>query len=361
MVTVDRESDIPGAVEEFYNTFSQPVSKASKFYTLYYMDEELDLDGFGFQLHQESNSQRDAFYNYSIYACLWELTNITDFFNIDNYTWFPILSAGDVVENIEGGGYHHYPDKSEANAIANDVIQIIERNTSDGVTEKVKDIMLYKVPKVSTPLTVEQTVDFARTVGGEYNAFTEPDEFLEACEFIFGYDWENGVDWTKKGYIHIDPSKNDNAFGWRVSYGGQGWKSVATTARMRDELSSTAYIDLMWAVEHNNGNFIDKIPEVTSDELESVAQVINSEFEDGEGVKPNEFQGVTEEEVGKYYMSHLVPEILTHAREENIRPLFRLARNKYSELRSPRLREELFPQSEMIIDGEAVDLILEER
>lgn len=145
-----------------------------------------------------------------------------------------------------------------------------------------------------------------------FDIYTRSDRWLNTMEDLFGTDWlpDDKLD------------RHDDEYGWSFNYGGDGWARVAETALLKDEIGRQAYVDLMWSVEHNNGNFVDKVELNTEQEVENIRMAIQR-MDTG---RKKEVDTIEDRLSEAYLLDNLLPGVLDAAREERLRFIFNVAR-----------------------------------
>jgi hypothetical protein len=336
--------------EEIVDVLDKPVSRACKFYTLYYIDVELDIDGFDFYYNQEKDLQYDALYNYSIFACGGELKHLGKHFAIDNFKLDDILYRAEGVNHREKTQAAGQIYKSNASEYVKYLSEAIETEAPPELHSLIKQLMINNHINM-TPIKDERDlVGFIKTMEHDYSAFSRHERFLRACKFIFGYDWGQKFSDMFAPALKVKPKDNPNAYGWQVQYGGDGWSNVPETALLRHDFDGEqTFIDMMWAVEHNNGNFVDKLPFIDNDEMEIVAKSFREEVKLADSRYIDIGGKITVGDIAPMYETRIMQNVLDFARSENMRPVARIAKNMYSELRDRRLRLDMFPQDELLV------------
>lgn len=343
MVLSESGGNIDEISEQMYDVFTTPATQASKFYTLYYIVEELDLNEFDFDLFEATNEQKDAFYNYSVYVCAREMSNIYSHFAIDNIKLDGIHQMHPDLEAVMGVAPVAGVTENKAEVMVEEIEEQIDNNAPRDIRRKVKQIMLRDPQNTGPPITLGELKTLNKGAEEQWSVFSDSDKFLRACKFIFSHDWGRKYRESQPPYISIDPKDNENAFGWQVQYGGDAWGSVAKTALLKNSLGGKAYVDMMWAVEHNNGNFIDKIPDIQSIDIESVTGTLNEEREENDSLYHAYKSGYTDKMIATHLLDRIMPSILDAARSGNIRPLYRIMQNRF-EILGRDVRGTMLPQ-----------------
>lgn len=262
MVIVREPHDVDDAVDQMQEWIGRPVTSASQYYTLYYLVEIEDVDELGFKLMQTASALRDSFYNYSVFATASEAANVYEHFSWEGYTLSKIITRSPRGQpRVRSRKYDDVEREIEERADARDHFQTALRDVADGWEHDILfEIMMRERNLNSAPTRIPKELRYARHLEEGFNAFTDSESWLNAMQALFGYDWrgEHG------------PHISGDGFGWNPSFGGEAWAKVCETAKLKDEMGKQAYVDLMWSVEHNNGNFIDKIGMHTQDEIVAI-------------------------------------------------------------------------------------------
>ena len=331
MVTVDNRADVEDAAIEFLGQFGTPVTTASRFYTYLYLADIKGIDQLEFDLFKLENSLADAFLNYTVYAVAGEIGNKDRKLNLAS------MPMGDVARQRFSG---------RSNSIYNDLKEqgTIDRTPGEILREVEADIQTYfqtfwpdNNPSLATDILLDPTFKFPRgsdegSVINELEIMEEknsilsrPFRFLKAAQAIFNADYRDAIEdteWYKK--------RGDGEMGWNINYGGEAWGAVCETARNIQSLSEKAYIDLMFSVEHNNGNFLNKVPRIHDAEYENITEFFPT-------LRENRFRS-------SHLYDTILPAVLDAAKEENIKPLYRIAKKEDSGLRKRFITDDLFPR-----------------
>lgn len=358
MVKVDSKSDIEAAVKEFNRIFQNPVTHCCRFYTNYYLGEIKEFRNFDFELKRVALEQSDAFYNYSLYACAKEIRHIWEKFVFSGNNLASMLFRSKKYEQMGSSGDMRMSDFSPnaAYKTKQDLISHIEK-TAPGKSEGlIKKIMLNEETDDSFYVDEESIIEFCEKAEDLYNTFTEPDVFLSACEYIFGHDL--GKMWKRKEDMPFRPNDVVGKFvGWNPNYGGDGWESVAKTARLKDDFTNPSMVDLMWSVEHNNGKFIDKVPEITKEELDRLRDRFRDEW--SEAGLPHDINAsfpwikLDKSDI----LSTVLPVALDFGKEGNIEPLFKMVEGHFDEFSDRQLRHIDLPRDEWFVETSMIQSI----
>jgi hypothetical protein len=329
MALVKEPRDVEGAVEEFTQVFGRPVTHAAQYYTLYYLVEIEDVDEIGFELLQTTRTLRDAFYNYSVFATAKEASHIGDHFQYDSKTIGKIL------------GNRKRPNFKMAGRSKEDIER--EQRQNEKVAQMFKDDVREKLPRTNANLLLNfakspnnlptgrtfmmEPIDTAESLERKYSAFTNSERWLSTMSDLFATDWS----------VQGAASTLGASYGWNPEYGGDAWARVCDTALFKEEMGKQAYVDLMWSVEHNNGNFIDKVEHDTVAERDSIIEAIDRMDTGGKQKVDRIKQKVREGTI----VEEILPKILTAARAENLRFAFSLAEVTIDSVSLRRYREKI--------------------
>lgn len=349
MVSVDIANEITEAVDEFVDVLANPVTSASKFYTLYYLSEVKQMKEYEFDLFKEADKQADSFYNYSIFACITELTNLQTSWALGGHT------LGEIAEGSGAGGPSYTDsdlrlpnDKYEA------LMDAIEREIDDtcpnSITDTVKDLMIRDLPSKGRANSIREIKVVCENADAKYDAFTDSIDFLRSAKYIFGNDWDSLIDDRDVRNVLYEITRED--IGWYPEYGGSGWESVPETSLRKHEMGNNAFVDLMWSVEHNNGNFINKMPVTESDEAKLVAEYMRKEL----GSMPMQDRPanavISVSRVQSELNMNLIAVILSRARNEHLVPLYEIANMDDETLFGRGVSKDTFPGEKKILEDD---------
>ena len=357
MVEIETKSDIRPAVSEFNDVLSEPVGRVAKFYTLYYISEEMGNIGVEFDMRKEAEVQADSFYNYSIYATSSEISNLGSQFKFGTVALHDLVeSSGSDEQDREGSMLIDHGES--ARRITDALKDEIEENCPNEAKGKVKEIMFSSDLQLRSPDSVEMLRAAALRSEDAHDVYTDSETFLKASEFIFSNNWERLKNKVMPHLLY--DSLDDGDIGWAPSYGGDAWASIPRTALLKDEFSEKSFIDLMWSVEHNNGNFIDKVPNTRPSDIQAFAEQIRDEAWEKGMIGDINIEQSSGAGIWTEFRGDVLNTALDFAKSGNIRPLFQIAKRKNRSLSNPRLRDEMFPMEKMFIEDERILNLIEE-
>lgn len=242
MVQMKPEDDserIAKVVDEFTHHIGRPIKSVAAFYSYYYLTEIRDEDQFEFDHFQTATTLQDALYNYSIYASSMEATNAP----------IKLSFAGKEIGDIDSDG-------GETKA---DLIEYLEGNATH--PNLIRGMLVGAYP-INYRMKRSGILESAKEFETKYNAFSHSKDYLQALKFIFGHFGlqSTPIQNETKGEMSESEDRPVGKYGWANNYGGPAWAGVCETALHYHEMGKTAFVDLMLSVEHNNGNFMNKVP-----------------------------------------------------------------------------------------------------
>lgn len=219
------ESELEITAIELHDTIGNPLREASSFYTAYYLSEIEGIKEAEFDLFQMKGKLYDVFGNYVIHSILKEMFNAKTSFYIH----------GRKLRKAARVEIRDYVDKTFPFGIRKKILRIltIARDERPMIWRDDAD------SNVETYMTWEESV----------SAFSEQREFLKAAEAIF----------NEGGELSKDEIRDQEESGWRRNFGGPSWGKIASHGLMKDELTKISWIDLSWSIQHNTGNWFNKI------------------------------------------------------------------------------------------------------
>jgi hypothetical protein len=335
MVTVERREDVEEAMKEVFELFAQPVTTTSRFYTHLYLADVKQRDEFDFELFKLKNKLSDAFINYTVYAVAREIGNKDQKLELDGFSMRE-LARGRVNELTA----ERYSDIRRENSNTPTLGEILDGQKGRLISAFVggmnedhtlgKNILMDNTFRIPRGTKLEGIIDVMEDMETKYSVLSNPFMFLEEAKRIFNFNYSAAVGetwWTREV---------GGESGWSINYGGEAWGAVCETAMQARDLSDKAYVDIMFSVEHNNGNFLNKIPEIDESEREMVEKFF-PQYEGSTFIKTEIYDTI-------------MPAILDAAKEENIRPLYKIAKDSDSSLRTRSLQASVFPPGRNLLD-----------
>jgi hypothetical protein len=228
-------------------TAGRPIRNASLFYSLYYLSEIEGVDEASYDLFQVTDHLYDGLYAYGLHTITLEMQHIGRWFEVNGEP-FAEATEQQIVDHFEEA----ISDKNQLYAI-----RAAMRFFHMGADL----IFSPKVPWKSFAF-----------IQGDLELADNPIQWVETAKEMYG-DY-------KEGRIKMSPGEEDqwpNYTGWVGGYGGPGWEAVAKHILRRQELTKIAWVDQSWSVQHNGGNWIDKI-DMDPREYEVIADVASDGF-----------------------------------------------------------------------------------
>lgn len=215
---------------------SNPVIKASNFYSLYYMSEVKDIDQTKPDLSFLASQLSDNMFWYGIYGVGRELGG-TGAFNLPNSSKIDAETSSKIplFDFIEAGG---------------DIEQVIDaidnrHNLSDGAKRIVRNMNEFLVGISGFPDFPPSSVTQVLKNIQKVDALDNPYDFLDHAEEVFNLPyWESGMG---------------------GDYGGEQWASVARFISQKPDLSDIIFCDMSFSIEHNSSNWLNKVEPSTEE------------------------------------------------------------------------------------------------
>lgn len=245
---IEQESDIDAAVDDFYDVVPRAASTACEYYTLYYLVEVEDVASLSFPFKQMSTKLRDTLHNYAVYVATMEAFHNKTHLMFDDFVMGNFnKSRATKVTQDQMQYVPQFDDPVEyENHIREKITEILRIELKDDEAELARRFLLGRMGEPTKPSDKDGIINYCSSIEKRLNAFTKSKRWLNVLEFIFGHNWRD------------EPASSGRA-GWQHQYGGKAWASVARAANRIDELPTNSFVDMMFSIEHNNGNFMDKI------------------------------------------------------------------------------------------------------
>lgn len=80
----------------------------------------------------------------------------------------------------------------------------------------------------------------------------------DIIEFL-GFLRKEGVDTTPKRKLFEIAEGLFHKLNWHSAYGGENWARIARTMKQRYTVNRTIWLDMMWALQHNTGTWLNKV------------------------------------------------------------------------------------------------------
>ena len=327
MTVPQTEEEAEDAFREMDEYLSNPITTISEFYVLMYLVDIEDVDGLSYDFFELRTTLDDVLYNYAVMAVSSELAHYQQHFQVNGTMAEYVVENGraqrDKVRNLvnrRGFSEDEAIEKVRRETKGNrdqlrEAISFIDGKGERGIA---KQIMIRGKFTSEMGAGEEVTKRAIKQLATTWDAFGRDDHFLGGAKEIFGRNW--GAD----EILEYDT-------GWSSSYGGRPWANVCETAMRKWEMGRTAYIDLMFSIEHNNGNFLDKWHGINDNDIRRLIESVDtSQLEEMD-------MGNTEQivqSIGKpQIFREVIPRLLDMAREGNLKQMFDIAVKKNRNLR----------------------------
>lgn len=267
-------NSIDGLVDNFTSTLDRPITLACKWYSYYYLAEVHNIQKADFELTKLANDLHNTLLDYSVYATYRELTNKAAQFE---FVGTPLLEINKF-QDVNGD----YPKSFRQDLLGHGVIQSKDLQR-ELVTEEIRKEFIESYSDNEENIPPRQIYNFVlqsnleHPMGSQYTdihsaskswernhgVFSNPRDALKVAKVVF-----NTTPGTKQAI-----RKNS---GWVSGFGGPAWASVCKSALEYYKLSKVAYVDLMFSIEHNNGNYLNKISPKAGEEAEDIHPIIEN-------------------------------------------------------------------------------------
>jgi len=315
------------AAESIESSLGQPISTASHFYTLYYLTQQEDVDELEFDFFKLKDSLADDFLNYATAVTAEELHYISDKFQvkprIDGNKEILKLKYGDIwssrtrlANKLDLGGSRLRKAVSAKRAAKDFIKREASNNLSEDAAEIVYQIAFDK-PLTKDYGTYNSLIGemISRAISNT-GAFVNNKAFLDAAQFLFGHNWQE-----TRGMPIEGTNYTLDFIGWGRDFGGDPWANVAETAKYYYEMSDEAFIDLMFSIEHNNGNFLNKTESEYQEDMKNLSISQRAKAKRLNSLNPSAF------------VKEILPLYLDLAKEGDIATLYSIAKSVDPQLR----------------------------
>lgn len=306
---ISRHDSVSDLVENFYYTLNEPIATISRWYSYYYLSEIEDIRQADFKLNKLTDNLYHALYDYALYACYKEISNKKGAYII--YEDEPEIFRSEAGENIE----YIMSERPIQNKVQTQLTKIFKDNQYNLDAQKIAIILVRSKldhPKGKDPRNI--SIACAQW-NGQINLWERHEKALKQAKVIF----ETTPDFDTDSAINTR---------WMAGYGGPAWGAVAETALKYHDVTKKAFVDMMIQVEHNNGNFLNKIsPDFEAEQEASEEPIMrhNPAVLESAAYKNND-KVDTYTDVDVYEI--LLPHILQKAREGEMQLLLEIAENR---------------------------------
>lgn len=253
------EQQVRTAVDQFFSTFSKPIYNATQFYNLYYLVEVAGVDEIGLDFTSYRDRLKADFLNYTVYATYKEAENIYHQYRIKGMKLNELkesansgLTTAEIVNNFEldtGTDVTDAPLPTQrrwADDKITELLDILRAKTNKQEWSILNDMIRDRDRRKLFAIDRNSYKDALAEQEKELALFSTPKRFLGAMKALF----------SMRSLIGSDEHSET---GWEDAFGGPAWQNIAKAGLKYDEMPPTAWVDMMWSVQHNNSNFIDKV------------------------------------------------------------------------------------------------------
>lgn len=345
MTVPQTQEEAGDAFREMDEYLSNPIATISEFYTLMYLDEIKEVDEISFDYFDLKTTLDDVLYNYAVYVSSAELTHYGQKFRIDGIRAQMVADGYQSMNQridhyMREYGYDQQQAEKEAEKELQDrkdklteaINSVADDRKTRGTIRTIMNLNRWPEDKGNSATTAEEAIE--RLVRN-WSAFGRDSTFLDAAKIIFGHKWASTM------------NARDTT-GWSSSYGGRAWANVCETAQRKWEMGRTAFIDLMFSVEHNNGNFLNKWYKINDKDIMWFLQ--SSDLSVAERAGMGQPKEIIEETNERKVFIEIVPKLLTMARNENLGQMADIAARKNRNIRK---YKSMVPRGdqEIVFDG----------
>jgi hypothetical protein len=227
-----------------------------------------------------------------------------------------------------------YDHKQWAKGQITDLLDVLRTKTNRQEWEVLEDLIKDEEERSMYAINKEEYKDVLVEAQQEFRLFSKPKLWLGAIEELF------------KMEVVITASRM-NRTGWKDAFGGKAWASIARAANQYDDMPRTAWVDMMWSVQHNNNNFIDKV--TTSPPV--IEKLVREPWQNSVTGFP--YDGLQLESKADIY-KHVLPTYLYAARESKFKLLYETMLNI-----NPRIKKykDVYPNMDTVNYQEAIEVM----
>lgn len=318
---LNKSESVEELVDNFIQPLRRPITLTCRWYSYYYLSEIHDVQQADFELAKLTDKLYNALFDYGLYACYRELSNKEAHYQFIGKPLDVIRAYKDARipedyrEQLLGYGVISDPEAPKfqiLEAIKQEIENSFKGNQYEIDPKSIRRFLIsteIKHPMGSTP---NQITSAAKSWEQNLNIFSNPRHALKLAAVIF--DTKIGSDDHIKGNS-----------GFVTGFGGEAWAGVAQTTLKYYDVTKKAFVDMMFQMEHNNGNLLNKTTLDAKAETEAVHDVLQN-------THPEILQRLTYPSAGfpNQYSSNdvysvIMPEILEMVRQEHMVTPLRIA------------------------------------
>lgn len=237
-----REIQTGEMVDTLYRTVAEPVKSSSLFYILYYADVVEEIPGVEFDLNRLVDDLYKGFLYYGVYTTTREAAHIRQRHDIGE------MQIRNLMERQE-------------DVVRAYVVQHSPPDLVDDVMDFIRD-----ANRMGSAIASQPNRDQMKIILRRMQDFTllgsNPERHMRVVESLL-------TDYPQKDTIN-KPGMD----GWLPEFNGPAWGGIAEHIQRSDDTPKLAWVDQSWAIEHNTGNWLNKI-QYTRDEKEALVESPN--------------------------------------------------------------------------------------
>lgn len=250
-----------GDYQSFINEFTEPVSNCTEFYALYYLHEIKNVGGVEYSFRRKVEKQHKDFWNYGIFAVARELKNLK---NSAGERWDYIEQ---IIEDMDAEMRIRRDYEDDENVSINQLETAIRgpQATKAVINKMLEDKLDLDSHEYDPYEVINDTHDM-------YVNIQEKETHVWVIDYCERLEEKLGIFSNPEPFIEL-ASELFVKFVWDSFFGGPSWSGVCSSLLTRDELSDVVWVDMMWALQHNTGEWVNKIG-YSQDEMEYVAECV---------------------------------------------------------------------------------------
>jgi hypothetical protein len=261
--------------EEFYEYLAEPVKYCAKFYGFMYLSDIKDISEVGFDLLQITDELKQAFHHYGKFSIMKEMTNAPRRCGFDaditkKYVHGTIFRGLETVTNeqdepfiLANGMYRNVPRRIPET----DMIEIENEQFNNDIDQALR-ALLENVSTGPKGMYTTNYIDKAESLREEKKSLLQNkiNTYVSAVPEL-----------KSNNFFYMSERIFEDMM-WSRNYGGEGWAKITKALQLIHTTTDKTFVDSMWALEHNTGGWLDKVPrDVDKEYYSNAAQQIQDE------------------------------------------------------------------------------------